>query len=106
MMGELSAMTEEAAQSVALPAIVDLDALDGVRDQLIDSIDRGPVDLDASGVERVATNALVMFLSAAETAKRLGFSFTVSGISEPMSSAIERLGMISAFEPLLKGQTE
>ncbi len=51
---------------VALPAIVDLDALDHIRDELIDAVESGPVTVSAAAVERVATNALFMLLSAAE----------------------------------------
>ena len=99
-------MAAASAQSLALPAIVDLDALDGVRDQLMDALDDGPVSVDASGVERVATNALLMLLSAAETAKRVDFEFSISSMSDPMTAAVERLGMTEVFEPLLKGQSE
>ena len=49
---------------VSLPAIVDLDALDVVRDGLIDAVELGNTEIDASKVERVATNALFMLISA------------------------------------------
>ena len=55
-----------ASKVVALPAIVDLDTLDVVRDGLIDAVEMGAVTVDASKVERVATNALFMLISAAE----------------------------------------
>lgn len=102
----MSQMAATVAQSLALPAIVDLDALDGVRDQLVAALENGPVTIDASAVERVATNALVMLLSAAETAKRSDHAFAVSGISDPMTAAIERLGMTEVFEPLVKGYSQ
>lgn len=88
---------------VALPAIVDLDALDIVRDQLIDAVELGGTSVDASGVERVATNALFMLVSAAETAKRNSFAFEISGASAPMHAAIERLGLDRAFSGLMRG---
>jgi anti-anti-sigma regulatory factor len=95
----------EAAESkvVALPAIVDLDALDNVRDGLIDAVELGAVTVDASGVERVATNALFMLVSAAETAKRNSFHFEITGASAPMQAAIERLGLNGTFTGLMKG---
>lgn len=96
-------MADAEAQSVALPAIVDLDALDSVRDQLIEAVEEGPVAIDASAVERVATNALLMLMSAAESARRSDFAFSVSQPSEPMTAAIERLGLSESFEPILKG---
>jgi anti-anti-sigma regulatory factor len=95
----------EAAESkvVALPAVVDLDALDNVRDGLIDAVELGAVTIDASRVERVATNALFMLVSAAETAKRNSFPFEITGASAPMQAAIERLGLNGTFTGLMKG---
>jgi anti-anti-sigma regulatory factor len=95
----------EAAESrvVSLPAIVDLDALDNVRDGLIDAVELGAVSVDATRVERVATNALLMLISAAETAKRNSFAFEISGASAPMRAAIERLGLGDSFTGLMKG---
>jgi anti-anti-sigma regulatory factor len=95
----------EATESkvVALPAIVDLDALDIVRDGLIDAVELGAVTIDASGVERVATNALFMLVSAAETAKRNSFPFEIAGASAPMLAAIERLGLKGSFTSLMRG---
>ncbi|UJQ93752.1 STAS domain-containing protein [Mariluticola halotolerans] len=96
-------MSDVAAQSLALPAIVDLDAIDTVRDQLIEAIDHGPVEVDASAVERVATNALLMLMSAAESARRNDSSFYVLNLSDPMTAAIARLGLGESFAPILKG---
>jgi len=92
-----------AARIVALPAIVDLDALDIVRDGLIDVVEVGPVEIDASKVERVASNALFMLISAAETARRNNFPFAISGTSSPMRAAIDRLGLAASFSGLMKG---
>lgn len=96
-------MAEVEMQSVALPAIVDLDALDMVRDELIEAIERGPIEVDAAGVERVATNALLMLMSAAESAQRNDFAFSITKPSDPMVTAIERLGLSESFEPIIKG---
>jgi hypothetical protein len=43
-----------AYKTVALPAIVDLDALDTVRDRLIDAVELGPVAVSGKAVERVS----------------------------------------------------
>lgn len=91
------------AKVVALPAIVDLDALDLVRDRLIDAVELGGTVVDASAVERVATNALFMLVSAAETAKRNSFAFEISGASASMHAAIGRLGLDGAFSGLMRG---
>jgi anti-anti-sigma regulatory factor len=92
-----------AGKVVALPAIVDLDALDVVRDGLIDAVELGPVEIDASRVERMATNALFMLISAAETARRNSYEFAITGPSAPMLAAIDRLGLDGSFTGLMKG---
>lgn len=92
-----------AGKVVALPTIVDLDALDVVRDRLIDAVELGGVEVDASKVERVATNALFMLISAAETSRRNSFAFAISGASAPMRAAIDRLGLSGSFAGLMKG---
>lgn len=96
-------MGTERSKSVALPAIVDLDALDPIRDDLIDSVESGPVIVNARGVERVATNALFMLLSAAETARRNNFSFAVTEASPPFRAAVERLGIGAQFAAIMEG---
>ena len=88
---------------VALPSIVDLDTLDVVRDGLIDAVEMGSVAIDASKVDRVATNALLMLVSAAESCRRNSFEFEIQGASAPMLSAIGRLGLSSSFAELMKG---
>ena len=74
-----------------------------MRDGLIDAVELGPVTVDASGVERVATNALFMLVSAAETAKRNSYPFEITGASAPMQAAIERLGLTGSFTSLMRG---
>lgn len=96
-------MAEGRSKPIALPAIVDLDALDDVRDKLIDAIEAGPVTVSGEAVERVATNALVMLISAAETARRNSFAFTVTKISAPMQAAIDRLGLSASFAGMTRG---
>ena len=93
----------DGARTMALPTIVDLDALDVVRDGLIEAVQLGAVEVDGRAVERVSTNALLMLVSAAETARRNRFEFSVSGASASMRSAIDRLGLSGAFDPLMKG---
>ncbi|MDT3707316.1 MAG: STAS domain-containing protein [Thiobacillus sp.] len=96
-------MTQSPARTVALPAIVDLDALDSVRDQLIDAVESGPVRVVGGEVERVSTNALLMLISAAESARRSNFAFEVVGPSAPMLAAIERLGLSESFAEIARG---
>jgi anti-anti-sigma regulatory factor len=92
-----------AGKVVSLPATVDLDALDVVRDGLIDAVELGNTEIDASKVERVSTNALFMLISAAETARRNSFAFGITGTSAPMLAAIDRLGLSDSFSGLMKG---
>lgn len=96
-------MSEEAVQSITLPAIVDLDALEQVREQLLDAVGQGAVCLDGGQVERIATNALIMLLSAAHTAQQNTNSLTIDGISDAMQAAISRLGLDDRFAALVKG---
>ncbi len=96
-------MPKTSRKSVALPTIVDLDALDQIRDELIDAVESGEVVVKAGAVERVATNALFMLLSAAESAKRNRFSFSISEPSAPFRAAIDRLGIGSSFAAIMKG---
>jgi anti-anti-sigma regulatory factor len=96
-------MSESSKREVVLPAIVDLDALDSIRDHMIDAIEHGPVSVDGESVERVATNGLLMLLCAAETAQRNKHDFAITNISVPMQSAIERLGLAPNFALLNRG---
>jgi anti-anti-sigma regulatory factor len=96
-------MAEGLGKAIALPAIVDLDALDTVRDRLLDAVEAGPAIVSGAAVERVSTNALLMLVSAAETARRNSFSFAVEKASEPMLQAIGRLGFGEYFAGMIKG---
>lgn len=86
-----------------MPAIVDLDALDPIRDELVDAIESGPVTVSGVAIERVATNALFMLLSAAETARRNNFAFSVSAPSEAFRLAVSRLGLGAPFAAIMEG---
>lgn len=97
-------MAETETQSVVLPPIVDLDALDDIRDELLEALVQGAVTVDATKVERVATNAVLMLMSAAETAKRSEFKFEIKEPSAPVMAAVERLGLNEHFAPLLTGE--
>jgi hypothetical protein len=83
------------ARIVELPRVFDLDALDGVRDRLLEVIDVAPVRVLGASVERVATNAVLMLLAAASTAERNGVSLALSEPSQPLQTA--------AFRPLVEG---
>lgn len=96
-------MVSKAKKSVALPAVIDLDALDGIRDGLIDAIEEGPVTVTANAVERVSTNALFMLISAAETARRNHFDFAIEQPSAALTAAIARLGLDAQFSGMMRG---
>ncbi len=96
-------MVKTAKKSVALPAIIDLDSLDGIRDGLIDAIEEGSITIVADAVERVSTNALFMLLSAADTARRNHFDFAIEQPSAALTSAIERLGLDAQFSGMMRG---
>jgi anti-anti-sigma regulatory factor len=88
---------------VALPAVVDLDALEDVRDALLAETERGGIEVSGDAVERISTNALLMLASAAETARRNNFPFTITTASPAMRAAIDRLGLNVVFAPMLRG---
>lgn len=96
-------MAKSPQNLVTLPAVMDLDALDAARDGLIGALERGPVTVSAAAVERVSTNALLMLLSAAETARRNNIAFVIAGATGPVRAAIERLGFGERFAGLMKG---
>jgi len=96
-------MVTRTAKTVHLPAIIDLDALDGVRDGLIDAVEEGAVAVRADGVERVSTNALLMLISAAETARKNQFSFAIEQPSPALLAAIARLGLGAQFSGIIRG---
>jgi anti-anti-sigma regulatory factor len=100
--GTFSAMAKQSSKTVALPAIIDLDAIDGIRDTLSDALEEGPVTVVASAVERVSTNALLLLVSAAETARRHHFDFAIEAPSVAMSAAIERLGLKAQFSGMMR----
>jgi anti-anti-sigma regulatory factor len=103
LLGQLFVMVSKAKQSIALPAVIDLDALDGIRDGLIDAIEEGPVAVNAKAVERVSTNALIMLISAGETARKNQFDFAIEQPSATMLTAIERLGLQAQFSGMMRG---
>lgn len=96
------AMVSKTKKTVALPAIIDLDSLDGIRDGLIDAVEEGAVVVTAGAVERVSTNALFMLISAAETARRNQFEFAIEEPSAALMSAIERLGLDTQFSGMVR----
>lgn len=96
-------MASKAKTSVSLPEIIDLDAIDGIRDGLIDAVEDGPVCVRADKVERVSTNALFLLISAAETARRNHFEFVIEQPSAALSAAIERLGLGAQFSEMMRG---
>lgn len=95
-------MVKQSSKRVALPAIIDLDAIDGIRDTLIDALEEGPVLVEANGVERVSTNALLLLVSAAETARSHQFDFAIEAPSAAMKTAIERLGLGAQFSGMMR----
>ena len=100
--GHASVMVSKTKKSVALPAIIDLDSLDSIRDSLIDMVEEGPVTVTADAVERVSTNALFMLISAADTARKNQFEFAIEQPSAAMTSAIARLGLDAQFSGMMR----
>lgn len=95
-------MAHQEASAIALPEVIDLDALDAIRDKLIDAVEEGPVTVVASAVQRVSTNGLLMLISAAESARRNHNEFAVDAPSAAMLAAIDRLGLGAHFSGMMK----
>ena len=95
-------MAKQSRKRVALPAIIDLDAIDAIRDMLSDALEEGPVTVAAGAVERVSTNALLLLVSAAETARRHDYQFAIEAPSAAMMVAIERLGLGAQFSGMMR----
>lgn len=96
-------MSAGTAQKLDLPAIIDLDAMDDVREWLVAAAGHGDVRLNASMVERCATNAMMMLITAARTAETNGYSLTIGQPSAALTDAVTRLGLQSAFAELIEG---
>ncbi len=90
-------------QTFDLPGVVDVDAMDAMREWLLGAIETGDIKLDGSGVSRVATNALLMLISAGQGAEKNEFSFSIVNPSEALGEAIERLGMGEIFARFIEG---
>ncbi len=95
-------LEQNKGKSIILPEIFDLDVSDKLKDDLLEHFEEGDVELDASSVQRVATNSLLMLISAAKTAQQTNVGFTILNPSEPMRGAIERLGLVENFASFIK----
>ena len=95
-------MAQQEAIAITLPEVIDLDALDAIRDKLIDAIEEGPVTVLAGAVQRVSTNGLLMLISAAESARRNHYEFAVDAPSPALLAAIDRLGLGAQFSGMMK----
>ncbi|UXN74636.1 STAS domain-containing protein [Devosia sp. A8/3-2] len=100
--GQSIIMVSKAKKTVALPAVVDSDSLDAIRDGLLDAVEDGSVAVAADGVQRVSTNALFMLISAAGTAQRNNFDFAILQPSAAMTAAIERSGLDAQFKGMMR----
>ncbi|VAW22992.1 hypothetical protein MNBD_ALPHA12-336 [hydrothermal vent metagenome] len=97
-------MIAENTKTYDLPTVMDVDALDDVRDWLSEAVAHGDVQLNAAQVSRVVTNSLLMLVSASNSAAKNNFAFTICDPSEAFSEAIERLGMNEIFSNFLEGK--
>ncbi len=96
-------MADTQIKQMKLPAVADIGAVDELRDEMVDALNNGDLEVSLEMVERVSTNALFMLLSAAQTAKNHNYKLLLSAPSEHFTNALETLGLDSAFAPLMKG---
>ncbi len=90
-------------QTFDLPGVVDVDAMDAMRELLLGAIEHGDIELDGSRVSRVATNALLMLVSAGQSAGASNFAMRIVNPSEALTEAIDRLGMGDIFSQFIEG---
>lgn len=96
-------MVEKSSQNYDLPGVVDVDAMDAMREWLLETVEVGNIKMNGSAVSRVVTNALLMLLSAKQQAEQANFTFSIVEPSPALTEAIERLGMSKFFAPIIEG---
>lgn len=96
-------MDIEEIQLFDLPSVVDVDAMDELREWLGSALEIGDIQLNASAVTRLVTNALLMLVSAKNTADINKISLTITNPSEAFNEAVQRLGMGDIVNPILGG---
>ena len=96
-------MAQARSKTIALPAIVDLDALDPIRDELVDAIESGPVTVSAALSSMNSALVATRSIAAAETARRNNFAFSVTEPSEAFRLAVSRLGLGGPFTAIMEG---
>lgn len=89
-------------QSFPLPANMDLDSVDTIRDWLMSAFENGAVALDGAQVERVYTNCLLMLISASAEAASHGHRMIINTASPALLEAISTLGLMSQFSDILE----
>lgn len=95
-------MSTQSEQIFELPAHLDLNAVDAIRDWLMSAMEQGDVELKGESVERVYANCLLLLVAASDEAKSLGRQLSVTGASDALRNAIERLGFGKIMSDLLK----
>ncbi len=87
---------------IVLPAIADLDALERLRDELVEAGDAG-IRIEAADVERVSTNTLLLLLAAGKAAQSARVPFHIGSASPIFRLSVSRLGLDAHFAALLEG---
>lgn len=95
-------MQAAAPQTMSLPKVIDLDVMDDVREWLVEATAHGDVELQAQDIERCATNALLMLVAAARTARTNGYTLKICQPSAALSEAVTRLGMGQIYSDLIE----
>ncbi len=93
-------MSAKEIQSFDLPGVLDVDAMDSLRDSLNSALEIGDVRINGAEVNRVVTNALLMLASAKKTADKNQIAFSVANPSPALLEAAQRLGMNEILGPV------
>ncbi|MCF4097554.1 STAS domain-containing protein [Maritalea mediterranea] len=96
-------MADAQLKTIEMPAVADTGVVDNMRDEMLDALNAGSLEIELSNVERVSTSALFMLLSAGEAARQHNYELRLSAPSEHFSSAVSTLGLEDAFDPFMKG---
>jgi anti-anti-sigma regulatory factor len=97
-------MGENTIQAFELPSVLDIDAMDELRDWLTSALEVGNIRLNGSAVVRVVTNALLLLVSANQSALKNNLTFCVCDPSPALCEAVDRLGLTDIFSDFLEGQ--
>jgi chemotaxis protein CheX len=89
--------------SLSLPAVLDQRTVEATRDQIASALGEGPLVVDGSGVERIATPGVHLLLAAQAGAAEAGVPFALVGASSALADTLDLLGLADRFPTSVSG---